>query len=132
MKKLFVLVLVCFAVCSYAQQVTNLIAPPQQYQGVWKLLGMSSDKGVTVKEGSYQDFCKMTATKVHNYDGTVYSISKVGVIEEKGVEYVSILFRELPNIMWVLSDAGGHRVLVQTFSIEPYQETFRALFLVMD
>lgn len=132
MKKLFVLVLLCFTVCSYAQQVIELIAPPQQYQGVWKLLAMSSDKGATVKEGSYQDFCKMTATKVHNYDGTIYSFRSIGLIEEKGVEYVSILFNELSNVMWVLSDAGGSRVLVQTFTIEPYQETFRALFLVMD
>ena len=134
MKKLIITMFIfvsSIGLYSQQQEVKDLIEPPYKYLGIWKVLVASNDCGKTVIQGNFETICKLTATKVFRVDGETYTIKRIGQIVEQNKLYTSILFEELPDVMWVISDVEPSKIMMQTFDIPSNREVFRAVIFIM-
>lgn len=109
-------------------ETTELLEVPQKYQGIWKTMAMSEDRGVTKITGNGQAFCKVFASSVLTAEGKRVPFTSIRQQVSKGVEYTGLNFGN--GILWVISDIGNSLILVQTLDAATGAEKLRVVFLV--
>ena len=130
MKKLIFLIIISLVLFSsniFAEK-NELLEVPQRYQGIWRVVALSSDLGKTKINGNGAAFCKVSAMHVLNDQGTTITISQVIQQIVDNVEYTGLYFDN--DIVWIISDLKDSYILVQTLQVSTGEERIRVIFFI--
>jgi len=113
-----------------ASATEKLSEVPPYYQGLWKIVALSTDQGNTITQGDFSTFCKVGSYTVEKLDGKLLFISDVLYTVENNLSYTAIHFSD-NNIIWIIEPKPQNKILVHVIDKDNNnKETLQVIFFV--